>query len=152
MVERPGQMDAYLDLIEEQRQTFRDSFSRNSSEKDKTVVAVSGVALATSIAFLTDIKSETGWTWLLVLALSAFAVAIVFVLLSLHFNSGQLDRSIRYIDKWKEAPSLVPPQDGTYIVTVGHFSIRVMDFLNAVSVFSLIAGVALVIGFVSLNI
>lgn len=152
-MEQPEQMKAYLHLIEEQRRTYRNSFSRNSSEKDKTVVAVSGVALATSIAFLTDTEASAGWTWLLVLALSAFAVAIVFVLLSYHFNSGQLDRSIRNIDKWMEAPNLLtPPEDGTYMVTIGRFSIRVMDILNAVSVFSLIAGVALVIGFVSLNI
>ena len=144
-------MADYMDAIEEQRRTFRDDFRRNSSDKDRIVVAVSSATLGLSIAFASNIEPNAGWKWLLVLAWSAFGASVVLVLLSLHVNSGQISRSIEYIDKWKEIRDGDRPKDGAYMVKVGKWEIRIADALNTLSVFSLIAGIILIVVFVSSN-
>jgi hypothetical protein len=146
----PRKPNRYLDLVEEQRRTFRDDFRTNSSEKDKIVIAVSGGALATSVAFLSN-RPAPVWNGLLIAALAFFGAAVSFVLGSLHANSGQIARCIRYIDEWKKSPVPPGPPDGAYKIRIGKHEMRLVDALNALSILALIAGVGLMIAFVALN-
>ena len=146
----PMYIDDLIQLMREDRAVLRESFRSNSAEKDTIVVAVSGAALAASVAFLTDLPNA-GWTWLLILGLALLVASLVCVLLSLHFNEQQLARAIAGIDGWLGDPSTFPPGDAAYFIRIGRFRIRLNNLLNGASVFLLIAGLIAVITFVSLN-
>lgn len=144
-------MANYEDLIEEQRRSHRDAYRTNSSEKDKIVVSIAAAALGVSIAFLTDLESDASWHGALIAAWIAFGAAVAAVLASFEVNSRQINRSIDYIDEWKEKPEGDRPKDGAYFITVRERKIRVASALDTVSIVCLIAGIVLIILFVSLN-
>lgn len=143
-------IDDLIQLMRDDRLVLREAFRSNSSDKDTIVVAVSGAALAASVAFLTDLPNAT-WTWLLVTGFAVLVGSLVCVLLSLHFNEQQIAKAIAGFDRWLADPSSPPPGDVAYFIRLGRFRFRLNNLLNGASVFLLIAGLIAVITFVSFN-
>lgn len=139
--------DDYLDAVEEQRRWLRGAFQKNSSEKDTTVVALAGGALALSIAFLSNLRPKPEWIWVLVLAWIMFGLSVSLVLASYVTNARQIKRAVDRIDDWKKQPIGVPP-DGDYMI--GRF--RVNDVLDTGAVVFLISGLAFVVVFAARNV
>lgn len=131
----------YLAEIKAHRAWLSEKFGSNWAEKDKIVISVSSLAFGFSIGFL---DPEAGTPEFLMAAWVAFAVSIILVVLSFDVNGFQLKRTIKRIDTWVEDPVTPKPKDGTYFIK----GMRVLDGINSLSVYSLIAGIILTVLFV----
>lgn len=134
----------YLAEIRAHRAGLVQRFGENWSEKDKVVVSISSIAFGFTVGFL----PRVGVTWPLIAAWLSFAVSICTVVLSYDLNASQLKRSIQRIDEWVEDNGgHRKPHNGTYIAKIGGREVRVVDTINTVSVYMLIAGVIFTVAF-----
>lgn len=142
---------AYREDVRSFRAAKSEDYGKNWDNKDRVVVAVSSLALGFSLAFLTDHAKDADPVWPLYLGWALFAVSIVTVILSFEFNAWQLRRTIRKIDDWIEngEPNTKPESGVLFLFRRwGDGRVRVVDWVNSMSVWTLIAGLAATVGFV----
>lgn len=144
----------YLRDVRDFRSAKAESYGKNWDNKDRVVVAVSSLALGFSLGFLTDRANDADSVWLLYLGWGLFTVSIITVVLSFELNAWQLRRTIRKIDHWvRHGNPKTEPESGVLYLfpTLGDGKVRVVDWVNSISVWTLIAGVIATVGFVMVN-
>lgn len=146
--------DDYLAEIRSFRAAKAEAYGRNWDNKDRYVLSVSSLALGFSLAFLNDEVVDASSGWLLHTGWALFSVSVIAVILSFELNAWQTRRVIRRIDGWvRRGEQGTEPRSGVlYLLPKwGGGKIRVVDWVNSASVWTLIAGIVATVGFVMVN-
>ncbi|MCA9330431.1 hypothetical protein KC957_00125 [Candidatus Saccharibacteria bacterium] len=130
----PAAVSTYREHLVTARQKAQEDF-------DKTVLSLSGGALAISFAFVKDFIGQDPIIapLLLMLAWGLWGLSSLFVLVSFYMSHLSLDRAIQQIDK------------GQYQYRLGGIAARITDILNATGGFMFFFGVCSIAVFVFFN-
>lgn len=145
--------DDYTLLIKESRARHQEGFSRDSVEKDKIVVSLTGAALGFSAVYAGSAdRSQVGWTWLLISAWIALGLAVVATLVSYELTHRQYLRAIRSIDRWFKSGRRGTPEDATFIVRIRGWEFRPGSLINTASIYLAVVGIIALVVFISVTV